>query len=95
MLQLPQTLTQVQATACLRALLQALRAQAGQPVVVDASALTRFDSSALAVLLALRRATLALGQSFSIQALPIQLANLAALYGIETLLPADAVAPVK
>lgn len=95
MLQLPPTLTQVQATACLRTLLLALRAQAGQPVVVDASALTRFDSSALAVLLELRRAVLALGQSFSIQALPTRLADLAALYGIETLLPADSVAPVK
>jgi phospholipid transport system transporter-binding protein len=50
MLQLPSELTQNQATACLRTLLPELKSSAGNAIEVDASALTRFDSSALAVL---------------------------------------------
>lgn len=96
MLPLPQTLTHGQASATLRTLLQTWRAQAGATVVVvDAAALTRFDSSALAVLLEFRRTVMAKGQSFSVRGLPKQLADLASLYGIEALLPADSVAPVK
>ncbi len=88
MLLLPKELTQAQATTCLRGLLQDLRAQSGVNVVVDASALTRFDSAALAVLLEFRRQTLALNKQFSVQGLPTRLADLAALYGIIELLPA-------
>ncbi len=57
-------------------------------MVVDASALQRFDSSALAVLLEFRRECLAMGRHFSIQGLAPKLADLAALYGIAELLPA-------
>jgi len=52
MLVLPAELTLQQATACLAMLLQGLRAQTQSEVVVDASALVQFDSSAIAVLLA-------------------------------------------
>lgn len=88
MLLLPKELTQAQATACLRGLLQDLRTQSGVNVVVDARALTRFDSAALAVLLEFRRQTLALNKQFSVQGLPTRLGDLAALYGIIELLPA-------
>ena len=51
MLVLPAVLTLGQATACRAMLLQTLRAQNWPEVVVDATALQQFDSSALAVLL--------------------------------------------
>ena len=95
MLVLPQELTHSQATACLRMLVQGLRAQSAPDVVVDASGLTRFDSAALAVLLEFRRESLALGKRYSIRGLPQHLADLAHLYGIQELLPTTPAAPVK
>ncbi len=86
MLVLPQELTHAEANACLRMLVQGLRSQTGAEVVVDATGLSRFDSSALAVLLEFRRETLALGKRFSIRGLPARLHDLAALYGIADLL---------
>lgn len=85
---LPQELTQPQASACLRALVQDLASLPGSEATVDASPLTRFDSSALAVLLEFRRAALAQGKRFSTQGLPKQLADLATLYGVIELLAA-------
>ena len=90
MLVLPQELTQSQATACLHMLVQGLRAQSGPDVVVDATALSRFDSAALAVLLEFRRETLARGKRFSVRGLPSRLGDLATLYGMAELLPAAA-----
>lgn len=87
MLVLPKELTQSQATACLRMLVEGLRSLTEPHVVVDASALSRFDSAALAVLLAFRRETLAVGKRFSILGLPARLGDLATLYGIAELLP--------
>jgi phospholipid transport system transporter-binding protein len=88
MLVLPTELTHAQATPCLRMLVQGLRsASDGNGVVVDASALRRFDSSALAVLLEFRREALGAGKSFAIRGLPHRLESLAALYGIADLLP--------
>lgn len=87
MLVLPEELTQSQATACLHLLLPGLRSQSGSEVVVDARALGRFDSAALAVLLECRRESLALGKRFSICGLPTRLGDLATLYGIAELLP--------
>ncbi len=90
MLVLPTELTHAQATACLRMLVQGLRSIPSQDnVVVDASALNRFDSSALAVLLEFRRESLAIGKNFAVRGLPKRLTSLAALYGIEGLLPSD------
>jgi len=85
---LPAQLTHEQAAACSRMLAQALRAQPGGQVVADASALRRFDSSALAVLLDCRREALALGKQFAVGQLPPKLRELAALYGVAQLLPA-------
>jgi phospholipid transport system transporter-binding protein len=92
MLTLPAELTQIQATACLKALLLDLKTVSGKAVVLDASALTRFDSAALAVLLELRRKALALDKSFVVQGLPPRLGSLASLYGIEELIPPAAAA---
>ncbi|MFZ4479944.1 MAG: STAS domain-containing protein [Rhodoferax sp.] len=89
MLVLPDELTHAQATACLRMLVQGLRSQTGPQVVVDATGLGRFDSAALAVLLEFRRETLALGKRFSIRGLPDRLRDLATLYGVIELLPAE------
>lgn len=88
MLVLPQELTHAKAGACLRMLVQGLRSEAGQDVIVDASGLSRFDSTALAVLLEFRRESLALGKRFSVRGLPARLADLASIYGISGLLPA-------
>ena len=87
MLNLPEVLTQTTATVCLRDLGAELRAESAA-IVVNASGLNRFDSAALAVLLALRREALQLGKTFAIQGLPQRLADLARLYGIAELLPA-------
>jgi phospholipid transport system transporter-binding protein len=88
MLVLPSELTHRQATACLRMLVQALPAQTRSTVVVDASALQQFDSSALAVLLEFRRASLRLGKGFEVRGLTARLRDLARLYGVEELLAA-------
>ena len=86
-MKLPAELTHAQASACLQTLVDSLRAdqQAG---VVDASHLVQFDSSALAVLLALRRECAALGRRFVVQGLPARLQELASLYGVAQLFPA-------
>jgi len=84
---LPQELTHAQATACAAMLAQALRTEPGADAVADASALQRFDSSALAVLLECRREALANGRSFAVHGLPPRLRDLAALYGVLELLP--------
>lgn len=89
MLVLPGELTRTQATACLRMLVQGLQAEPGVGVVVDAGALRSFDSVALAVLMELRRETLARGKTFMVRALPQRLRDLAGLYGVAELLPAS------
>ena len=88
MLVLPSELTHDQATPSLRMLLQGLRSQPETSVVVDASALVKFDSSALAVLLECRRESMAMGRSFAVRNLPARLSALAGLYGVSGLLPA-------
>ncbi len=87
MLALPATLTHDEAPESLRRLRQELGAQPAAPVTVDASALTRFDSSALAVLLACRREAERTARAFSVRGLPARLRELAALYGVAALLP--------
>ncbi len=91
MLVLPNRLVHEDAQACLRMLTQGLQHGAQPkdvPVVADASALSSFDSSALAVLLACRREALAIGRSFVVRGLHPRLAGLAGLYGVSALLPA-------
>jgi phospholipid transport system transporter-binding protein len=89
LLVLPNELTHSEATACLTLLVQGLRSQTGAQVLVDATGLSRFDSAALAVLLEFRRESVALGKRFAIRGLPGGLRDLATLYGIVDLLPAE------
>ena len=86
MLQLPAELTHLQASALTQRLGQEGMAQVEPVVAVDASALDRFDSSALAVLLQLRRDAQSAGKSFSVMGLPQRLRDLAGLYGVAELL---------
>ncbi len=89
MLRLPDTLLHTTAAATLAEMLLALRTESSSRVAVDASALVRFDSTALAVLLELRRAVLQAGKTLVLQGIPTRLNDLARLYGIDELLPAQ------
>lgn len=90
MLVLPDEMTHAQAPACCRMLAQALRSDPSSHAVADASALRRFDSSVLAVLLDCRREALSLGKTFCVTELPPKLRELATLYGVAELLPSAA-----
>jgi phospholipid transport system transporter-binding protein len=87
MLMLPAEITHSSARSCAHMLAQALQ-HSEQAVVADASALTKFDSSALAVLLNCRREAHVAGKTFSVRALPPKLRSLATMYGVAQLLPA-------
>lgn len=91
MLVMPAELMHVQASVCLNMLAQAARAEGGAQVLVDATALTRFDSSALAVLLECRRQCLQAGKGFAVRGLAPRLRELADLYGVADLLTEPAV----
>ena len=86
MLVLPVELTHVQANTCLGMLREAARGTQAEAVLVDASALVRFDSSALAVLLECRREALHDGKGFGVRGLAPRLQALAQLYGVAELL---------
>ncbi len=86
MLSLPAELTHQQARACLAQLIAGVGPLVS-PIVVDAAPLKRFDSSALAVLLELRRSCLRDGKTLVVHGVPQHLGDLATLYGIEGLLP--------
>jgi phospholipid transport system transporter-binding protein len=90
MLVLPSKLTQEEAPACMRMLQQGMAGQSepGTATVIDASALSHFDSSAIAVLLECRREASALGRGFAVKGLSSRLRELASLYGVAGLLPA-------
>jgi phospholipid transport system transporter-binding protein len=85
-LSLPAVVTHAQALETARGLKVQVATQA-TAVVMDAGALTQFDSSALAVILACRREALANGKSFAVQGLPAKLSQLAGLYGVAELVP--------
>ena len=87
MLLLPAEITHRSARSCAHMLVQALRAE-DTGAIADAGSLTKFDSSALAVLLECRRETQVLGKTFSVRSLPARLRSLAVLYGVAELLPA-------
>ncbi len=87
---LPATLDASSANAALAQLQQAVQAvQAPAPAaacVLDASAVQRFDSAGLAVLLAARRQALAAGKTLVVAQWPAQLLSLAQAYGVAHLL---------
>ncbi len=85
-LNLPETLLFSHADACLAQCMGQLATQNGVHVEVNASALVEFDSSALAVLLGLRRAILSLGRDYRVIGMSARLRELASLYGVLDLL---------
>lgn len=85
---LPERLTHAEATAWLSGCEGALQqAAAGSRAVMDAAALREFDSSAVAVLLALGRAARARQLTLEFVGLPDRLRELSTLYGVSELLP--------
>ncbi|MBE2243591.1 MAG: STAS domain-containing protein [Burkholderiaceae bacterium] len=86
MLTLPATLTIAEARATLARLAQDATAESGAELTLDASALARFDTSALAVLLECKRIAQARGKRFALLHAPARLVDLARLYGIGPLL---------
>lgn len=89
-LKLPPTLMHEQANACLSQWVSQLQVQVAaaqpEPVLVDASALSDFDSSVLAVLLGLRRVAKAQGRTVHVAGMSARLRELATLYGVLDLL---------
>jgi phospholipid transport system transporter-binding protein len=86
MLLLPATVTAREANDTRRLLTQALKSGPPGDVVVDASNLQHFDSSAIAVLLECQRAADAWGKLFALRNAPPKLLALARLYGVDVLL---------
>jgi len=86
--QLPERLTLEEAGQTLAELGAIVARQPGPTVSVDAAGLREFDSSAVAVLLELRRQLIAQGKSLRVVRWPGRLQALVALYGVQELLPA-------
>ncbi|MBQ0958102.1 STAS domain-containing protein [Ideonella sp. 4Y11] len=85
MLALPAQLTLREARQTLATLSGELASAQGE-AVVDASPLTQIDSSALAVLLELKRQAASRGLRFEVRGAPARLQDLARLYGVQALL---------
>jgi phospholipid transport system transporter-binding protein len=83
---LPERLTLEQAVPTLAQLKQALAAQPGPQVQIDAGALQEFDTSAVSVLLELRRWLQPQGKTLLVQHAPQRLRDLVTLYGVQELL---------
>ncbi|MFW2356327.1 STAS domain-containing protein [Hydrogenophaga sp.] len=83
---LPSQVTLANAGQTLVELKQALSHQAGPVVVLDAASLSVFDSSAVAVLLELRRQLRAEGKTMQVSHWPRRLESLMELYGVNGLL---------
>jgi phospholipid transport system transporter-binding protein len=86
-LMLPEQLTMQSAAQALLALKHELSRLSGPTLAIDAQGLRVLDSSAVAVLLELRRELQAAGRSFSLRHPPQRLSELVALYGVSELLP--------
>ena len=85
-MKLPATATLNEAAALAAALPEAVASGSGA-LRVDASALTAFDSSTIALLLQAQRLTQAAGRGFEVVGTPPKLLQLASLYGVDGLLP--------
>jgi len=86
MLLLPATLTLRESRDTLRMLSQAVQGEPDAGVLIDASPLQQFDTSALAVLLECQRLASAWGKGFGVRHAPAKLEALAKLYGVDQLL---------
>ncbi len=85
---LPAQVTLANAGKTLVELKQALSGQPGPLVTLDAASLRVFDSSAVAVLLELRRQLRAEGKTLQVSHWPPRLESLMGLYGVTELLAA-------
>lgn len=85
-LKLPTALLHDQANACLAQWVVQLPTALPPQVVLDAADLTDFDSSALAVLLGLRRVLTQKGSVLRVEGMSPRLLELARLYGVLDLL---------
>jgi phospholipid transport system transporter-binding protein len=85
---LPERLTLQESVQELARLDRALKAQPGPIVSLDASALRVFDTSAVSVLLELRKRLMAQGKTLAVTQWPKRLRDLVGLYGVAELLPA-------
>jgi phospholipid transport system transporter-binding protein len=83
-LALPAKLDIADASAALPALASAVEQGGSDALVIDASTLKQFDSSAIATLLELRRR--APGREFSVVGAPKSMVELATMYGVAELL---------
>ena len=88
-LKLPAVTALKQTPALMREIDAALAAgaSAGEPLQLDATGLTSFDTSAIAMLLHAQRAAKARGVALQIHGAPAKLLALAQLYGVDGLLP--------
>ena len=98
MLTLPETLTLAHANAAVRSVEQALEQGGveGGALVIDATSLRNFDTTAIAVLLEARRLAQAAGLALSVHGAPAAMVQLAGLYGVDGLVsfvPAAQAAP--
>ena len=85
-MKLPATATLNEAAALAATLPEAVAAGSGV-LQMDASGLTAFDSSTIALLLQAQRLAQAAGRGFEVTATPPKLQQLASLYGVDGLLP--------
>lgn len=85
-MRLPATLTVAEARGAWQELSIESAALEGSLLHIDASALTDFDSAALALLLQARRQAQAKALSFEVSGAPDKLVQLAQLYGVAELL---------
>ena len=84
-MQLPANAT-LEHAAELAATLPAALTEGSGVFSIDASALTDYDTSTIALLMQARRGAQAAGRGFAVTGAPAQLTQLAALYGVEELL---------
>ncbi len=89
---LPASVTMAEARAAVQALEPTVGAHSG-PLVIDASALTSFDSAAIAALLELRRQAQTRNRTLSVTGAPAPMVELAGLYGVAELLDFQAPQP--
>lgn len=89
---LPAAVTLEHAPALLAQLGAAVEAAGLGPLVIDAAAVTEFDTSALALLLEARRQGAAHGFVCELRGPPPKLLELATLYGVESMLGAPGTA---
>jgi phospholipid transport system transporter-binding protein len=97
MFALPETLTLAQAKAAVQSIDDVLgegHVEKGA-LVIDASGLRGFDTSAIAVLLEARRLAQAAGRALEVRGAPDAMVELSSLYGVAGLLGLAPVAPTQ